>query len=265
MDEEYNPFQSPVAPPTPSDLLPQSLYLGRRVVPFASGHMRAMFAMALLGTVAIADLLGCWACVSQNNLLDAIMRGQRPAQSVLEANDRLFKSIAFGSMLANVATIVAFLMWTHRVYRNLPALGAPKLESTPGMAVGWYFVPFANLVVPCKLMAEVWRYSDPGQYAQLRKTTSPLIGIWWAAFLIRGIVSEFNALNAKGGPGQSALETLKSVTTTSLLAFTLEIVAALLAILVVFWIDKNQQATHDLITAREQGSPTMEAGTPYGL
>ncbi len=182
MDEEYNPFQSPEAPaPTPSYLVPQSLYGGKRIVPFASGHVRAMFAMSLLAAVVVVDLLGCWACVSQNELLDAIMQGQHPAQSALEANDQLFKSIAIGCALANIGTIIPFLMWTHRVYRNLPALGARKPESSPGMAVGWYFIPFANLVMPCKLMLETWRYSDPAQHGQLRKTVSSLVGIWWGA------------------------------------------------------------------------------------
>ena len=39
--------------------------------------------------------------------------------------------------------------------------GAGGLRYTPGWAVGWLFVPFANLVVPYFVFTEIWRNSIP--------------------------------------------------------------------------------------------------------
>jgi heme/copper-type cytochrome/quinol oxidase subunit 2 len=47
-----------------------------------------------------------------------------------------------------IATIVFFLIWEYRAYKNLSALNAQNLEHSPGWAVGWWFIPFANLVKP---------------------------------------------------------------------------------------------------------------------
>jgi hypothetical protein len=259
MDEEYNPFQSPEAPPAPSYPLPGSL---RRphVVPFASGHVRAMFTVSLLALVAVTDLIAIWAFTLQNELLDSIMHRQMPDPGVADANDQRILAIAIANKLAYVGAGIAYLMWCHRAYRNLPALGAKVLDSTPGWAVGWYFVPIAFLFKPCQSMSEIWRYSDPAQHGTIRKSTSPLVGVWWAAFLITIFFDRFSTVNAIGVKDHPTLESLKDISNTALTACAIEFVAALLAITLVFWIDKNQQATNDLIAAQPPGEATRD---PY--
>jgi Domain of unknown function (DUF4328) len=39
-------------------------------------------------------------------------------------------------LIGFVLTGIVFLMWIHRAYSNLPALGARNLETSPGWAVG---------------------------------------------------------------------------------------------------------------------------------
>jgi hypothetical protein len=54
MDEEFNPFRSPeTPPPTPSYPVPKNLYMGPIAALYASGHTRAIFAIAMLGLVAV--------------------------------------------------------------------------------------------------------------------------------------------------------------------------------------------------------------------
>lgn len=53
-----------------------------------------------------------------------------------------------------IATAIFFLIWLYRVYGNLRSLGASTVEYTPGWAVGWFFVPLANLVIPYKIVHE---------------------------------------------------------------------------------------------------------------
>jgi len=60
-----------------------------------------------------------------------------------------------------IASIVVFLIWEYRSFNNLSALEARNLEFSPGWAIGWWFVPFANLFKPFQAMRELWAESDP--------------------------------------------------------------------------------------------------------
>ena len=60
-----------------------------------------------------------------------------------------------------VYLMVGFLVWLHRAWTNLLALGREPLPYSPGWAVGAWLVPFLNLVRPKRMMDIVWRGSDP--------------------------------------------------------------------------------------------------------
>src|SRR5687767_1529604 len=61
--------------------------------------------------------------------------------------------------LVFVASVVVVAMWIHRAHANLRDAGTDGLEFTPGWAVGWYFIPFANLIKPFQAMRELWNAS----------------------------------------------------------------------------------------------------------
>lgn len=82
--------------------------------------------------------------------------------------------------LVSQATIVLWLIWQHQATANLWARGFPGLRIRPGWAVGWWFIPFANLAMPLVAMLELDRRSTPDGVA---RTASPLLGWWWAAWL----------------------------------------------------------------------------------
>jgi hypothetical protein len=55
---------------------------------------------------------------------------------------------------------IAWLVWQHRSQRQVrERLAAPEVRWTPGWAVGWWFVPVANLLMPAVTTAELWRAS----------------------------------------------------------------------------------------------------------
>lgn len=94
--------------------------------------------------------------------------------------------------LLYIPTIVFFLVWLHRAYKNLSALRASYLEYTPGWAVGWWFIPFANLVKPYQVMTELWSASDPDFDAEAQFVSNTIgspafIGLWWALFIVSNI------------------------------------------------------------------------------
>jgi hypothetical protein len=105
--------------------------------------------------------------------------------------------------------IVLFLIWEYRSFNNLSALKAKNLEFSPGWAVGWWFIPFANLVKPFQAVRELWNESDPDfdeetSFLHTAAGTPEIIGFWWAAFLISGFVGRIadKLVDARGEPSQ---------------------------------------------------------------
>lgn len=77
--------------------------------------------------------------------------------------------------------IVTYLMFVYRGMNNLHLSGARSVTITPGWAVGWSFIPFANFAMIYNVMRQIWIGShDPvtGKY-------SPpwTINVWWAGYL----------------------------------------------------------------------------------
>lgn len=102
----------------------------------------------------------------------------------------LFPMVAV-RMLLFVVSVVAVCMWTYRANANLHDRGVEGLEFTPGWAVGWYFVPFANLFKPLHAMREIWRESmaDDGSFAS---ETPSLLSRWWACWIAGNILTNIN-------------------------------------------------------------------------
>ncbi len=88
---------------------------------------------------------------------------------------------------------VFYCIWIHRAASNLRGLGRVGMRSTPGWCVGGYFVPIANLWLPVQSMKEIRQASDPEavQGSWFASESTPLIAIWWAAWLLTGFIGVF--------------------------------------------------------------------------
>ena len=88
-----------------------------------------------------------------------------------------------------VLCAAAFLTWFFRAHKNLSQRGIAELDYSSRWAVGGFFVPFLNMVRPFQVMKEVWRGSaalakDIPRKSQWAIPIPPLLGWWWALFLI---------------------------------------------------------------------------------
>ena len=64
---------------------------------------------------------------------------------------------------------------------------------SPGWSVGWFFVPLAGLVMPYRVLRELWKASTPGAGANWRQVpVSSILGAWWAVVVVRAII-QFSA------------------------------------------------------------------------
>ncbi len=57
-----------------------------------------------------------------------------------------------------IGSVVLVSMWIYRAHANLRDRGI-EMETSPGWAVGWFFVPIMNLFKPFQAMRELWSES----------------------------------------------------------------------------------------------------------
>ncbi len=245
-----NPYQSPQTTSDPVNINLGGPTGGQRVIPFASGHTRAVWTMSLLAIGMFMDLVGAGSGYLEVGLLTRAQAGIPYTDAEADSNDTRQIMVGFAQMAVFLATAIAFLMWFHRAHRNLPSLGCRNLKYSPGWAVGAWFVPILNLFRPFQIMGEIWRGSDSTALAfdspnPRVRSASPLVGWWWGLWIAKGIV------------GQAAFRiSLRAETLGALLASSwvsvvgdlISLPAALLAIAVVRGVDASQEERHRLLT-----------------
>ena len=76
--------------------------------------------------------------------------------------------------------------WIYRASVNAHAISS-EMTISPGWTIGWYFVPFANLVKPFEAMREIWlaSHESSGTYEE----SVPLLRVWWGLWLITNMLS----------------------------------------------------------------------------
>lgn len=105
-----------------------------------------------------------------------------------DANDTRQQVIGIVMFLLYLVTGICFLVWIHRANSNARALGAQDMKFTPGWAVGWYFIPVANLWKPYQAMKEIWQASaNPAGWQS--ETRGAILPIWWFLFLATNVLS----------------------------------------------------------------------------
>jgi hypothetical protein len=208
---------------------------------YRSAHTRALIVIALLG-LGIA-LYFCSLVVNGLQVTGVLS----PEAVLGEGSD----AVSVGELITGllllvrgplyVATIIAFLLWQHRAHSNLRPLGAGRLEFSPGWAVGYFFIPFLNLVRPYQAVRELWRWSQPadngGGITGLSFTAStgaPLVGWWWGFWLASNGLSNVYGRMADEGNMQTPAAWV------GLFSNALNIVAAALAIQLIRTIDRMQ-------------------------
>jgi Domain of unknown function (DUF4328)/Protein of unknown function (DUF2510) len=143
------------------------------------------------------------------------------------------------------ATAVAFLVWFHRAYSNLPALGMAPLEVGAGWAIGGWFVPILGFVRPKEIMNDIWRGSDPDKPSRLdgfwRIGPVPaLVHLWWALFLLSWLLDRVVLTVMRIGP--DTVESLRTGSMVSLAVDGVDVVLGVVALELVRRTTRRQQA-----------------------
>jgi len=163
---------------------------------FRSPNTLAQLAMAGLGLTAMCEIATALIGVFQIAMPDSTLS----PDDVSEVSTWLMiqSLIALLQIPIFIATVVFFLMWLYRAHSNLEHLRPVNLQFTPGWAVGWWFIPFANLVKPFQVVREVWWESDPKvddgpTFLSASLHSAPtFMGVWWAFWIVSNVLSNIS-------------------------------------------------------------------------
>ncbi|HEV2764302.1 MAG TPA: DUF4328 domain-containing protein, partial [Pyrinomonadaceae bacterium] len=197
-------------------------------------------------------------------MLSRAAAGDYPSDAEATWNDLRELGVGLSQFSVYLLTVVLFCVWIYRAYKNLPALGNARqsLQFSPGWAVGYFFIPFVNLVMPYRATKEIWQKStpvEPDEDPALAYLKDPpaLLPAWWAAWLFSNFA---NNLLFRFSLDAETPETLLTLTKLSLAVGVLNIAAAVLAVLVVKAIDERQEARSRQVTY-QTGPPMPTAFT----
>jgi hypothetical protein len=118
-------------------------------------------------------------------------------QALLEIRIQLIQRI---ELCAYLVSATLFFIWLYRVYKNLRSLGANNLRTSPGGAVGYWFFPFINFVIPYYIFQEIWQFSRWDRKilkGDLRP--SSLIKWWWGLFIAQAITESIASFTFGAG------------------------------------------------------------------
>ena len=156
-DTLANPYQTPAAPAAAPGPRPQVLKNPRTLA-----------------------LWACWllAAATAANITVYLAETFIPSETINDVESPAFlgyAAVALAGAAAVFASAILFLFWKYRAAVNARILDPLAMPVTPGLAVGGYFIPFANLYIPYRAMAGIYRASIGASW---------LPGLWWTLYLV---------------------------------------------------------------------------------
>ncbi|MFC1865572.1 DUF4328 domain-containing protein [Chloroflexota bacterium] len=221
----------------------------RKAVSFESGHSRAQRVAAYLLILIVVNIIAISADYSQVQLVGRAINGQAVTLFEAAVNDNNLLLTWGVQIIIFGITVIALLMWVHRVYRNLQSLGADNLMFSPGWAVGGFFIPIWNLLHPFLVVREIWKASDPSiaindSLAWKNASLSCLATFWWLLFVASWfIVFILNQWSI----GAMSLQELYAFSWVMLPMDGLTLLSAVLTILLVWSINHRQKERNNLV------------------
>ncbi len=201
---------------------------------FRSSATRARFAVAALLAVLLVDAVEILHVSAFEGLLAAYLAGTIDTPEI-DNWDQWSLTIDRIYLVVFLLCGITFLAWLSRAVDNAPSLGAGVPPRSPRGAILWWFVPFANLVVPYQIVSDLARrlatQANQGP-------TRPLVAAWWVSYLFGNLFAYVPVVLLMG----ESLEELRLGLTMTVVSNLFDIVAAVLVILVIYKIQGREDA-----------------------
>ncbi len=106
-------------------------------------------------------------------------------------------TLTYAVMVLGILTFVLLCFWLWRSVNNADEAGA-HMNYEPGWAIGWWFVPFANLWKPFDMMCELYSASqNPRSWSVDRRPT--LVIAWWLFNITAGVIGVIIRFSSMSG------------------------------------------------------------------
>lgn len=147
-------------------------------------------ALLLLGVLAFAEAAtGVSYYIDYTYLADLPMDRAFPYDTQPEWTYTLSLAAGLIYLVVYVACLIASGIWIYRAAANAKALAPDEMTHRPGWAVGWYFIPFANLWMPFQIQKIVWRIAKGPTSSN---AVPGFLFIWWFTWLFGYVASQIS-------------------------------------------------------------------------
>lgn len=195
----------------------------------------------------IADDLGASGVVGDEEVYELL----RHLTQGLQADS----AINYLTLLLAVLCLAQFLVWLHRVQRNLGRLGVRDFPFSAEWAILWWFIPVANLYYPVRIVLALCRSSrNLRPDKRMDKAEAPLVIVWWIGLLIAlglGIYAD------RATSISADLEKLRTGFMLQLISQVLRLIVILLTMVIVYRVTVNQNESAAAARMAEAGAPAV--------
>lgn len=147
-------------------------------------------------TIVVVCYVVAWSMLLIGNVLESTgtidMNGE-----TIDPLTSFFAMAYIAAFLVFVVSVIFVARWIYLANANVLETGY-VLEITPGWAVGWFFVPLANLIQPFFAMRALW-FASRGRVREDGDGTPAVLGWWWGTWLVGNGLSNVGASMAKNG------------------------------------------------------------------
>ena len=178
-----------------------------------------------------------------------------------QANDVRQQIVSVLVIVAALVSLVALLVWIYAAHANLPALGAGKLEFTPGWAVGYFFIPIVNLWKPFQAVREIHIRSDPDYASGRTQDSAAIVGWWWGLRIVSAIAGRVLASGAGPTNTIEGLITLSAASIFAIVAVDLPLLAV--QFLLIQKVQRFQTQRHALVEQQAAAQPAALSSNPF--
>ena len=139
------------------------------------------------------------------------------------------------------------IVWLYRLCTDAEQFAPGERRLSPGWAIGGWFIPFANLVLPFLVFRGVIKslHTERDRGTRSQAGTYWLVGVWWAAWVIGGVGSRLVHVPSDTDSLSAVDGALRAV----VLLFGLEAGAGLLAIVVIEVLTRANRRRWSLLAA----------------
>ncbi|MFL6116548.1 MAG: DUF4328 domain-containing protein [Catenulispora sp.] len=224
----------------------------------------------LLGLDAVLAALDTGALAWRNSIINSLLGEQLSVdRSTVENSDNLVRAASGLLVLCVLSTIVVFICWFWTARSNAELYAPNSGAMSVGWAIGGWFIPLANWIIPCIVARDIYRGTMRGRQDK-PQGGGQITGWWWASYVLSGIllfvVSKSDDTTSATIDPDAYLKSLQDVARAGMVALPAMVLASVLGIAYVRTITGAQRARNAAGDWYGGPGPRMPAmpGTPAG-